>query len=304
MIKSMQDVFDLAKQGRHQRVAVVAAQEADVLDAIADAFQLGLITPILIGDPEAIRQLAAADHRDLSGITIIAAHQPEDCARIAVKMVRSHEADLIMKGNIATSTLLKAVLNKESGLHIGRLASHVGLFTVPTYHKPLLVTDAAINIAPDLATKIDIIANAVTVANALGIQTPKIAALAAVEKVNPGKMPCTEEAEQLTRLNQDGTISGCIIQGPLALDNAINREAAVTKGISGEVPGDADILLANDIETGNVLYKSLLYFAQAKGAGVVMGAHCPIILTSRADDSETKLASIALAAVIASHVIW
>lgn len=202
-----------------------------------------------------------------------------------------------MKGIIDTSLLLKAALNKETGINAGRLASHVAVMEVPTYHKLFVVTDAALNIAPDLPALIDIIASAVKVSNALGVATPKVAMLAAVEKVNPDKMPCTVTASILTQMNRRGQIKGCIIDGPLALDNAISAESARIKKIVSDVAGDADILVAPDIEAGNILYKCLLDLAQAKGAGIVMGAAKPIVLTSRADTAETKLASIALAAL-------
>jgi phosphate butyryltransferase len=214
-----------------------------------------------------------------------------------VALVRAGEADMLMKGVLDTSILLKAALNKENGLNAGRLTSHVAVMEVPTYHKLLIVTDAAINIAPDLAGKLDIIANAVQVARAIGLANPKVALLAAVEKVNWDKMPCTADAAIITQMNRRGQLKGCIVDGPLALDNAVSAESAQIKKIVSEVAGDADILVAPDIEAGNILYKCLLDLGQAKGAGIVVGASKPIVLTSRADSAETKLASIALAAL-------
>jgi phosphate butyryltransferase len=202
-----------------------------------------------------------------------------------------------MKGIIDTALLLKAVLNKETGINAGRLASHVAVMEVPTYHKLFIVTDAAINIAPDLPAFVDIIGSAGAVSRALGIDMPKVALLAAMEKVNPDKMPCTAMAAILTQMNRRGQIKNCIVDGPLALDNAISAESARIKKIVSDVAGDADILVVPDIEAGNILYKCLLDLAGAKGAGLVMGAAKPIVLTSRADTAETKLASIALAAL-------
>ncbi|HRZ90045.1 MAG TPA: bifunctional enoyl-CoA hydratase/phosphate acetyltransferase, partial [Spirochaetia bacterium] len=218
----------------------------------------------------------------------------------AVELVREGRADLLMKGILDTSVLLKAVLNKENGLNTGRLTSHVAVMETQTYHKLLFVTDAAINIAPDIPGKIDIIANAVQVAQALGIPVPKVALLAAVEKVNWEKMPCTADAAVLTQMNRRGQIKGCLVDGPLALDNAVSAERARIKGIVSEVAGDADIFVAPDIEAGNILYKCLLDLGQAKGAGIVVGAARPVVLTSRADTADVKLASIALACVVAT----
>ncbi|MDQ7796481.1 MAG: bifunctional enoyl-CoA hydratase/phosphate acetyltransferase, partial [Spirochaetia bacterium] len=218
----------------------------------------------------------------------------------AVALVRSGEAAFLMKGIIDTSLLLRAALNKETGINAGRLASHVAVMEVQTYHKLLVLTDAALNIAPDLPAFVDIINSAVVVANALEVKTPKVALLAAVEKVNPDKMPCTVTASILTQMNRRGQIKNCIIDGPLALDNAISAESARIKKIQSDVAGDADILVAPDIEAGNILYKCLLDLAGAKGAAIVMGAAVPIVLTSRADTAETKLASIALASLLGS----
>jgi phosphate butyryltransferase len=204
---------------------------------------------------------------------------------------------MLMKGILDTSILLKAALAKEGGINAGRLASHVAVMEVPTYHKLLLVTDAAINIAPDIAAKLDIIASAVAVARAIGVDLPKVALLAAVEKVNWEKMPCTADAAIIAQMARRGQLKGCIVDGPLALDNAVSAESARVKQIQSEVAGDADILVAPDIEAGNILYKCLLDLGGAKGAGIVMGAARPIVLTSRADSAETKLASIALAAL-------
>ncbi|MFH2115144.1 MAG: bifunctional enoyl-CoA hydratase/phosphate acetyltransferase [Spirochaetota bacterium] len=300
-MKSMDGIIEAARKAGRKRIAVAAAQEESALEAVIDAYRHGLAQPILIGDVQLIRKMAAtigaAMGVDVSGFQLIDEKDFAASAARAVALVRAGEADMLMKGVLDTSILLKAVLNKETGLNAGRLTSHVGVMEVPTYHKLLIVTDGAINIAPDLAGKLDIITNAVQVAKALGIELPKVALLAAVEKVNPDKMPCTADAAILTQMNRRGQIKGCLVDGPLALDNAISAESARIKKIVSEVAGDADILVSPDIEAGNILYKCLLDLGNAKGAGIVVGAAKPVVLTSRSDSAETKLASIALAAL-------
>ncbi|HTX73395.1 MAG TPA: bifunctional enoyl-CoA hydratase/phosphate acetyltransferase [Rectinemataceae bacterium] len=297
MLGSMSAIIEAAKAGGKKRIAVAAAQEASALEAAVDAWKNGIAEPVLVGDLAAMDELASQLGFDL---TQFSRYEERDIARAAAKaveLVRSGAADMLMKGILDTSVLLKAVLNKESGLNAGRLVTHVAVMEVPTYHKLLIITDAAITIAPDIPAKLDIIANAVQVAGALGVQKPKVALLAAVEKVNWEKMPCTADAAILTQMNRRGQLKGCIVDGPLALDNAISAESAAVKKIVSEVAGDADILVAPDIEAGNILYKCLLDLGQAKGAGIVMGAAKPIVLTSRSDSADTKLASIALAAL-------
>lgn len=299
-MKSVREIIEAAKAAGKKRVAVAAAHEESALEAVFDAAKHGLIDPILIGDLDKIRQIAADLGAELTGCRLIDEKDFAKAAAQAVALVRAGEADMLMKGVLDTSILLKAALNKEAGLNAGRLTSHVAVMEVPTYHKLLIVTDAAINIAPDLPGKLDIIANAVQVAKAIGVAQPKVALLAAVEKVNWDKMPCTADAAVITQMNRRGQVKGCLIDGPLALDNAISAESAKIKKIVSEVAGDADVLVAPDIEAGNILYKCLLDLGQAKGAGIVVGASKPIVLTSRADSAETKLASIALAALASS----
>lgn len=298
-MKTIDDIIEAARKAGKKKIAVAAAQEHSALEAAVDAWKHGIAEPILIGDAQAIKQVAQELSIDISQFKLIEEKDYAKAAAKAVELVKSGESDMVMKGILDTSILLKAVLNKENGLNAGRLTSHVAVMQVPTYHKLLLVTDAAINIAPDLAGKIDMIANAVQVAKAIGVDNPKVALLAAVEKVNPDKMPCTTDAAVLTQMNRRGQIKGCIIDGPLALDNAVSKESARIKKIVSDVAGDADILMTPDIEAGNVLYKCLLDLAQARGAGIVVGAAKPVVLTSRADTADTKLASIALAALTA-----
>jgi phosphate butyryltransferase len=297
MMRTIADILAAARASGRKRVAVAAAQEHSALEAALDARAAGLVEPILIGDLDAIRAMAAELGADLSGVRMIEEKDFTRAAAAAVALVRSGEADILMKGVLDTSILLKAALNKETGLNAGRLTSHVAVIESPHYHKLFIVTDAAINIAPDLKGKLDIIANAVRVSRALGVERPKVAMLAAVEKVNPDKMPCTVDAAIITQMNRRGQVKDCVVDGPLALDNAVSAESARIKKIVSEVAGDADILVVPDIEAGNVLYKALLDMGGAKGAGIVAGAAKPIVLTSRADSRETKLASIALAAL-------
>jgi len=298
------EIIEKAKTFGRRKLAVASAQEASVLEAVADAYNEGIAEPILVGDPAAIRAAAKEANGgrgvDISRFELIEETNVSAAAARAVALVRSGEAAFLMKGIIDTSLLLKAALNKETGINAGRLACHIAVMEVQTYHKLLVLTDAALNIAPDLPAFVDIINSAVAVANALEVKTPKVAILAAVEKVNPDKMPCTVTASILTQMNRRGQIKNCIIDGPLALDNAISAESARIKKIQSDVAGDADILVAPDIEAGNILYKCLLDLAGAKGAAVVMGAAVPIVLTSRADTAETKLASIALASLLGS----
>jgi len=300
-MRHISEIIAAAAAPGRMKLAVASAQEASVLEAVADAYAAGIAEPILVGDPEAIAAAAAQANEgrgvDISAFEIVPVKDLYASAAKAVELVRTGKAGFLMKGLIDTSLLLKAVLNKETGINAGRLVSHVAVMEVPTYHKLFVVTDAAINIAPDLAAFIDIIGSAVAVSRALGVVTPKVALLAAVEKVNPEKMPCTATASILTQMNRRGQIRNCVIDGPLALDNAISAESARIKKIVSDVAGDADVLVAPDIEAGNILYKCLLDLAQAKGAGIVMGAARPVVLTSRADTAETKLASIALAAL-------
>lgn len=300
-MKYISELISAAAAAAKMKLAVAAAQEASVLEAVADAYKAGIAEPILVGDPGAIAAAAAQANGgaglDISSFEIVPAKDLYASAAKAVELVRTGQAGFLMKGIIDTSLLLKAVLNKETGINAGSLVSHVAVMEVPTYHKLLVVTDAAINIAPDLSGFVDIIASAVRVSKALGVDKPKVAMLAAVEKVNADKMPCTVMASILTQMNRRGQIKDCIVDGPLALDNAISAESARIKKIASDVAGDADILVAPDIEAGNILYKCLLDLAKAKGAAIVVGAAKPIVLTSRADSAETKLASIALAAL-------
>ncbi len=281
-------------------VAVAVAEDHEVIEAVAKAIKLQLAQFRLYGNQEKIMGMLQEHGLQTSEhVQVIAAMSSAEAAELSVKAVRNGEADVLMKGNIPTANILKAVLNKEWGLRKGSVLSHVAAFEVPNYDRLIFVTDAAMNIAPDVTQKAAIIQNTVEVARAIGIDLPKVAPIAAVEVVNPA-MQATIDAAMLTQMNRRGQIKDCIVDGPLALDNAVSQIAAEHKGIVSDVAGKADILLVPTIEAGNVLYKSLVYFADAKVGAMIAGAKAPIVLTSRADSAETKVYSLALAVATAS----
>jgi phosphate butyryltransferase len=293
----LDSLIDRAAQVSMNTVAVAAAEDLEVIEAVIAALDRNLANFILFGDKEKINSIfKSKTHQNMSGknLKIINAESSTAAAELAVKAVFNKEADVLMKGNIPTNILLKAVLNKEYGLRTGNVLSHVAVFEVPGFDRFTIITDAAMNIAPDLEQKAQIIKNAVFLARSIGITMPKVAPIAAVEVVNPA-MQATLDAAALTVMNKRGQISGCIVDGPLGLDNAISSLAAEHKGIHSDVAGNADILLVPTIEVGNALYKSLIYFANAKVGAVIAGAKSPIVLTSRADSAESKLYSLALA---------
>jgi phosphate acetyltransferase len=270
--------------------------------SLAGAFEAaaqGLITPILVGPANKIRDVANRHRIDLGKTRIVDAAHSHDAAAKAVELVRLGEAELLMKGSLHSDELLGAVVARDTGLRTARRISHVFIMDVPTYHKVLLVTDAAINISPTLEDKVDICQNAIDLAVALGIATPKVAILAAVETVT-SKMPATIDAAALCKMADRGQITRGLLDGPLAFDNAISKEAAQIKGIRSDVAGDPDILLAPDLEAGNILAKQLTFLANADCAGIVLGARVPIILTSRADSVRSRSASCAVA-MLAAH---
>lgn len=281
-----------AAENGKKTVAVAAAGDHEVLEAVGLAVKRNLANFLLYGDREQIESMLGLP---LDGsISIIHSPNAQMAAEDAVKAVSSGRADVLMKGNVQTSVILKAVLNKDFGLRTGKILSHTAAFEVDGYDRLIFVTDAAMNIAPDLEQKAGIIRNAAELASSVGVRNPKVAPLCAVETINPA-MQATLDAASLSAMNRRGQISGCTVDGPLALDNAVSMLAAEHKGISGTVAGKADILLVPSIEAGNVLYKSLVYFAKAKVGAVICGAKAPIILTSRSDSSESKLYSLALA---------
>ena len=296
MIKSFADLMKEAKARGPKKVAVAVAQDEVVLEALDMALKEKIATPVLFGDKKAIEEAAAKAKVDLKGWDITDIKDMAEASRAAVAAVKSGKADFLMKGLVATSTFLKAVLDKEAGLRTGRLLSHVAVMEMPGYHKIFFLTDGGMCVKPDLAAKIDIINNAVDVAHKMGIETPKVAVLAAVEVVNP-EMPETADAAELSKMAERGQIKGCVVDGPLALDLAVSAEAAAHKKITSPVAGDADIMVTPEIACGNVFAKALIYLGGAKAAGLIAGAAKPVVMLSRSDSKEQKLNSIALGVV-------
>lgn len=278
--------------------AVAHPCDLESLKGPVQAFQAGIIEPILVGPENKIRAVAEEFRIDLSGIRIVNAAHSHDSAALAVSLVKTGDAEALMKGSLHTDELMSEVVARANGLRTNRRISHVFLMDVPTYHRPLLITDAAINIAPTLEEKVDIIQNAIDLAHVLGIPEPKVAILSAVETVNP-KIESTLHAAALCKMADRGQIKGGILDGPLAFDNAVSIVAAKTKGIKSAVAGHAEILVVPDLESGNMVAKQLEYLANALTAGIVLGTKVPIVLTSRADTAETRTASCVIAALVA-----
>ena len=278
--------------------AVVHPCSADALRGAIDAAARNLITPILVGPEKKIRAIAAQEGIELANHRLVPADHSHHAAELAVGLVRTGEAQMLMKGSLHTDELLSEVLRKDAGLRTERRLSHCFLIAVPTYARPIMVTDAAINILPTLEEKRDIVQNAIELAHAVGIAQPKVALLSAVETVTV-KIPSTLDAAALCKMAERGQITGGILDGPLAFDNAIDEEAARTKGIVSPVAGKADILVVPDLEAGNILAKQLTFMANAEAAGIVVGVRAPIVLTSRADNARTRLASCAVAVLFA-----
>jgi phosphotransacetylase len=278
--------------------AVAYPCEQTALAGAIEAAEKGLIAPILVGPAVLLRALAARSRANLERITVVDAPDSAAAAAAAVGLIREGQAEILMKGSLHTDELLGAVVARETGLRTKRRLSHVFIMDVPTYHKVLVVTDAAINIAPTLEDKADICQNAIDLCRSLRLARPKVAILAAVETIN-SRMPATIDAAALCKMAERGQITGGVLDGPLAFDNAISGEAAAIKGIASEVAGDPDILLAPDLEAGNILAKQLSFLANADSAGLVLGARVPIILTSRADSVRARIASCAVASLVA-----
>jgi phosphotransacetylase len=278
--------------------AVAHPCEATALEGAVEAAQKGLIAPLLVGPATKIAETAASAGIDLGDLPIVDVPHSHASATKAVELIREGKAEILMKGSLHTDELMSAIVSREGGLRTGRRISHVFIMDVPTYHKVLLVTDAAINIAPTLEDKVDICQNVIDLAVSLGLEKPKVAILAAVETVT-SKMPATIDAAALCKMAERGQIKGALLDGPLAFDNAISKEAAEMKGIKSAVAGDPDILLAPDLEAGNILAKQLSFLANADSAGMVLGAKVPVILTSRADSVRSRIASCAVAKLVA-----
>lgn len=301
MSKSFEELISKANQKTLKKVSVSNAQDEPVLQAVKAAKKQNIATAILVGDEAKIREIAASIDMDLTDFEIINEPDTEAAAFKAVELVHNGEADILLKGLLETKTFLKSVLNKEVGLRTGKMLSHVCVFEIEGIDRLLFFTDVAFNTYPTLADKVNIINNAVEVAHACGIECPKVAPLCAVETVNP-KMQPTVDADNLTKMYEGGDFKGCQIYGPLSMDLAIDPEAAVHKGVDNPVAGHADILLFPNIDAGNITYKILVRTANVKIGNVLVGTSAPVVLTSRSDDFQTKLNSIALATVIAGSI--
>jgi Phosphotransacetylase len=301
MVKSFDDIDRMIKDITLEKpkvLAIAAASEDNILNAVCEARNIGIIDAVLVGNELKIFEIAEEHGFDLHGFRIVNCEDEAKAAQIAVELVRTGEAQILMKGLLDSSTYLKAILDKEKGLRESKLISYIGLFEVEKLKKLLMITDPAINLEPDLDTKEIIMRNAIIFAHALGYTCPKVAFICPVEKVNP-KMDSTIHAKTLVeKYSKSGEF---LVGGPFALDNAISVEAARIKGITGPVAGNADILIVNDIGVGNVIYKSLVYFSSTRNAGVVIGTKSPVLMASRSDSTDTKLNSIKLGVLLAEH---
>jgi phosphate butyryltransferase len=299
MIRTFEELEKEAKSQPSRKLALAMAEEQDSLKAVAAAAGQGIVEPVLVGNEDAIRRIAEEEDIDISAYPIIPAEGEEQSAAKAVELVREGEAAVLMKGRTPTAVIMRAILRRHGGLRGPGVLSHVSIIQIDTYPKLLIMSDPGINIAPDLDMKRAIIGNTVYVAKRLGIEKPKVAVIAAVEKVNPKAMPVTVDAALLSKMADRGQISGCLVDGPFALDNALSRRSCETKGIQTEVGGDADILLMPDIEAANVFYKTLAHLTSAKISALLIGAKAPIVMSSRADSDAIKYLSILGAVSIA-----
>ena len=300
-LRTLTELLNYAREVGPMTISVACAEDAEVLEAVDAARKEGVSKAFLVGDADKIKKMAESVGVDVANFEVVDDKGGEASASLkAVELVSTGKAEILMKGMVKTANFLRAVLNKEKGLRSGALLSHVYIHEVENYDRIFFISDPAFNMYPDLQGKVSITENVVKLAHAFGVETPKVAALAAVEVVNPD-MPPTLDAAMLTQMNRRGQIKGCLIDGPLALDNAVSPESAKHKGIVSDVAGYADILLVPDIDAGNMLAKAIVYFARNKTAGIVLGAKAPIVLTSRADSSEAKLLSIASAVALAAH---
>ncbi len=299
-IKTFEELMKAAQEKGPLTVAIAAAHEQEILLAARDAEELGIADCVLVGDRQAITRIAEEGGIDVKRMMIV--HEPDSrlTARKVMELVSLGHAQIAMKGKIETANFLRAALDKQYGIRSGRLLSHVGVFQIPGFDRLIFVSDAGVVVAPDMTMKVELVRNAIFVAQTLGVELPKVAILAATEMVHP-KIPTTMDAANLAKMADRGQIRGGIIDGPLALDNAISPESAAAKGIKSEVAGRADILITPDIEAGNLLAKAITYFAHGRMAGIVVGGRAPLVVASRSDPHETKLVSMALGVLLASE---
>ena len=296
-MKTLDDILTLAKKTGPKKVAVAQAEDEEVLRALKQARNEGMVDAVLVGSQEKIEELASKNGIDLGKFELHHETDGFSATLACCELVNRGEAQFLMKGLVGTAQFMRAILDKKKGLATGRLLSHVAVFEISGYPKLLMVTDAAINIAPTLMEKAQIIQNAVGVAHSLGTKLPNVACLAAVEKVYPDKMPATLDCAALSMMAKRGQIRGAVVDGPFGLDNAVSEECARVKGVTSEMAGKVDVLLCPNVEAGNALYKTLTAFANARCAAIVVGTKAPVVLTSRADSHQTKFVSIALGVV-------
>ncbi|CDI50756.1 phosphate butyryltransferase [Clostridium tetani] len=301
MIKNFNEILQKVQQQSTKKVAVAVAQDKPVLEAIRDAKNNKIADAILVGNEEEIKSIAKEINMNIEDFEIV--HEPDmkKAALKAAELVSTGKADMLMKGLVDTANFLRAVLHKEVGLRTGKLMSHVAVFELDKFDRLLILTDVAFNMYPELKEKAQMIENAAAVAHSMGNECPKVAAVCAVEVVNPN-MPETIDASLLAKMSDRGQIKGCIVDGPFALDNALSEEAAKHKKVTGPVAGKADILVLPDIQAGNIMYKTLTYTTDAKNGCLLVGTSAPVVLTSRNDSHETKMYSIALAALVAENM--
>jgi phosphate butyryltransferase len=295
MLDNFEKLVEQVRAERTKTIAIAMAEDHEVLSAIEKARSTGLVKGLLTGQEKRITEILKELQIDAKNYTIIDAQNEIDAVKHAVKCVQNGDAQVVMKGLCSTSVFLRGVLDKEYGLRSGKVLSHLALFESPFYHKIFCMSDAALNIAPDLVTKIAITENAITAAHNLGLSIPKVAIISAIEKVNPESMPSSSDAAIIAKMAERGQLKSAVVDGPLAIDNALSKESCDVKGLKTPVGGDADICIVPNIETGNVFYKLLTVLGGAKVAGIVVGARTPIVLTSRADSDESKFLSIATA---------
>ena len=298
-MRTFAEMIDAAKKCPPKTVAIAVAQDPEVLEAAKACKENGIAEPILIGDAYLIEKIAKERKIDINQYEVVNEPDIESAVKRAVLMVHTGKADILMKGAVQSPIVLKAVLDKNIGLRLGRTLSHVAVFESPNYDRLMILTDAGMNIMPTFEQKVDIVKNAVCAAKSLKIEIPKVAIIAGQELVN-ADMPSTVDAALLSKMAERGQIKDCIIDGPLSLDLALSKDSARAKGVVGHVAGQADILVLPNIDAANVLYKALVFLGKAKITGVVVGAKVPIIITSRADSYETKMASVAFSRLITS----
>jgi len=298
MIKNFTQLVDQVKSSKNRKISVAVAQDTDVLEALQKAKKANLADAILVGNHKKISQIAHQNSINIEKFDVVDVKEEKKAVDVAIDLIRTGKADILMKGLCSTATLMKAVLDNDKGLRKPGLLSHLGIFEIQSYSKLILMSDAGLNISPTLDEKLKIIENAVIVAKKLGILKPKVAMITAVEKINPEKMPATADAAIIAKMFERGQYTGAIVDGPLALDNAFSKKSCEIKGINSEVGGVTDIAIVPNIEAGNVFYKLMSYLAGAKTAGIILGAQVPIVLASRSDSDETKFLSIATAAKV------